>query len=61
MTLPIRTPVYVAPPINAKVTRVYLGHGIEGQAYSDQYDSIVEWHEGTWTLQVTDMPTQFEL
>lgn len=55
-------PVYISPPKNAKVTNVYLGHGIEGQAYSGgQYDSIVEWHEGTWTLQVADTVTQYEL
>lgn len=54
-------PSYIAPPKNVKEKPVYLGHGIEGEALQVQDDPILEWHEGDWTLQVTDMPTHDEI
>ncbi|RLQ94621.1 hypothetical protein [Falsibacillus albus] len=44
-------PAYQPPP-DSESTKVDLGHGITGTAYSSF--PMVEWNEGKWTLQVWD-------
>ncbi|QSO45570.1 hypothetical protein [Alicyclobacillus mengziensis] len=54
-------PAYVQPPTNEPATPVDLGHGILGTLYKSQFDPIVQWHEGEWTIQVTDTKAQYDI
>ncbi len=42
---------HLSPPANSKSTKVDLGHGIQGLAYSS-FPGMVVWHQGDWTLEV---------
>lgn len=54
-------PAYIRPPTHDSGTSVGLGHGIQGTLYPSKYNPVVQWHEGEWTLQVTDMGAQYDI
>ena len=54
-------PAYQSPPAKSKSVKVILGQVIQGLAYSSSANPMVIWHEGQWTLEVTDMALPYDI